>query len=175
MSYGEGAGFQLVQAMKGVMDVPIVVMTRRSSKEDISQALEKGADDYLQKPLDEISLAEVIKRNSTLINQSSSLMLKELKRKDISNINVSASFKLVKVSEKGLTIQSSVYCQPQTYLELSGEILEEVIGETCKRFTVLSSRKNSDDLYDTFLSIEDDFKLVNMARAFCFRKLKEQE
>lgn len=51
----EGFGFGIIGSIRKKIgnDLIIIVMSRRSSHEDINHALEIGANDYIQKPIDE--------------------------------------------------------------------------------------------------------------------------
>ncbi len=43
-------GFQICEAIRGVSNVPIVMLTARADTEDVVKGLEAGADDYVPKP-----------------------------------------------------------------------------------------------------------------------------
>jgi DNA-binding response OmpR family regulator len=45
-------GWQVCQRIRGTSDVPIIMLTARTEKEDIIKGLDLGADDYLIKPFD---------------------------------------------------------------------------------------------------------------------------
>lgn len=51
----EGFGYKIVEMMRKKIgnEVVIIVMSRRNSEADIKRALEAGANDYIQKPIDE--------------------------------------------------------------------------------------------------------------------------
>ena len=59
-------GFELTEALKRVMDVPILMLTARSDNSDRIKGLELGADDYLTKPFEPrelvLRLQNLIKR-----------------------------------------------------------------------------------------------------------------
>ena len=67
----EGFGFGIISSIRKKIgnDMIIIVMSRRSSRTDINRALEAGANDYIQKPLDENIL--VSKLNVFLNTKSS--------------------------------------------------------------------------------------------------------
>lgn len=51
----ESSGIEVLQWVRQNLDwrIPVIFMTRRDSEDDIIYALERGADDYLSKPLSE--------------------------------------------------------------------------------------------------------------------------
>ena len=54
LDIADGAGYQVIKAIRNKIDKKIIifVISRRTNQEDISFALDIGADDYLAKPLD---------------------------------------------------------------------------------------------------------------------------
>ncbi len=44
------SGFELIRSLRGVSEVPIVIVTARSDSHDVVAGLEAGADDYVRKP-----------------------------------------------------------------------------------------------------------------------------
>jgi two-component system KDP operon response regulator KdpE len=54
-------GFELVQEIRRVSDVPIILMTARSEETDIVRGLDLGADDYVPKPFSHLELLARIK------------------------------------------------------------------------------------------------------------------
>ncbi len=56
-----------------VKDIPILMLTGKGTKEDISHSLSLGASDYIVKPFDHDSL--VIRLNKTLTRKTSSVQV----------------------------------------------------------------------------------------------------
>ena len=54
-------GFETLQLLREVSDVPVIMLTVRSSEEDIVRGLELGADDYITKPFRARELSSRIK------------------------------------------------------------------------------------------------------------------
>ena len=63
MDNRSGVGFQLIQAVRNKLgpDLPIIVLSSRSSSEDIDKAFECGASDYLPKPISLEDIDEKVK------------------------------------------------------------------------------------------------------------------
>jgi len=59
-------GYEFISRIKGsyrLKEIPIVVLTSRSSEKHKEKALQSGAHDYLIKPFDEKSLTEILKKH----------------------------------------------------------------------------------------------------------------
>ena len=54
-------GFETLQLLREMSDVPVIMLTVRSSEEDIVRGLELGADDYITKPFRARELSSRIK------------------------------------------------------------------------------------------------------------------
>jgi len=59
---------KMIRGKSTLQDIPILMLTAKSSKEDIVQGLEMGADDYVTKPFD---IKEVLARINTLLRRTS--------------------------------------------------------------------------------------------------------
>lgn len=61
-------GYEACQQIRKDYDIPIIMLTARSEKEDIVKGLKLGADDYISKPFDEEELTArieaVLRRNN---------------------------------------------------------------------------------------------------------------
>jgi two-component system KDP operon response regulator KdpE len=72
-------GFETLQLLREVSDVPVIMLTVRSSEDDIVRGLELGADDYITKPFRARELSSRIKavvRRGTGQQQPESAVLK---------------------------------------------------------------------------------------------------
>lgn len=54
-------GFEVLRQLRSFSDVPVIVLTVRDQKIDITKGLELGADDYITKPFDHIELLARVK------------------------------------------------------------------------------------------------------------------
>lgn len=61
-------GWTTCEKIREISDVPIIMLTARSEKEDIVKGLKKGADDYLVKPFNE---DELLARIEAIMRRSS--------------------------------------------------------------------------------------------------------
>ncbi|MDQ0230269.1 response regulator transcription factor [Metabacillus malikii] len=61
-------GWTTCEKIRGISDVPIIMLTARSDKQDVVKGLKKGADDYLSKPFNE---QELLARIEAVIRRTS--------------------------------------------------------------------------------------------------------
>lgn len=122
-----GAGYPLIQALRKTNghDLPIIVLSRRSSKQDISLALEVGANDALSKPLDPPMLISKIKQHLGLEGKKNELTyysISESKRECSIHFDLNIS----EISEFGLTLCSPHLVTKGTSIALNGPIIKEI-------------------------------------------------
>lgn len=70
-------GWKTCEKIRKISDVPIIMLTARSEKEDIVKGLKKGADDYLIKPFHEdelIARLEAIMRRTSRTSHSENII-----------------------------------------------------------------------------------------------------
>jgi DNA-binding response OmpR family regulator len=72
-----GSGLELLSAMRGLSDIPIIVISAVSSYEQRVRAFELGADDYLSKPF---GMRELLARVRARLRRGPSLWLKVIRR-----------------------------------------------------------------------------------------------
>lgn len=53
---GGESGFQILEKVREKYDIPVIMLTARSSNEDVIKGLQLGSDDYITKPFDEAVL-----------------------------------------------------------------------------------------------------------------------
>src|SRR3990167_11515472 len=74
---------KMIRGKSTLQDIPILMLTAKSSKEDIVQGLEMGADDYVTKPFDirEVMarIHAILRRNDAKESASSIFSYKDLK------------------------------------------------------------------------------------------------
>lgn len=140
LEIGQGAGFTMVQAIRNKLglELPVFVVSRRQSREDITRALELGATDFIPKPVDDTYLIQKI--NQYLApNDGKSLPFFKVSEKDW-NCEFTYDAKIVTISEFGLTVESRHFITKDTYMELHGPIISEILQkETILKMSVNNS------------------------------------
>lgn len=115
-----GVGFKILETLRKRLgnEVMILIMSRRDSTEDINLALEYGANDYIQKPIDDLIL--INKLNLFLEKNSDDSNLPFL---TITTGDQDAEFQipliLYSVSEETIKILSKNYIAKNTYLNIT--------------------------------------------------------
>ncbi|MET1002932.1 MAG: response regulator transcription factor [Acidimicrobiia bacterium] len=62
------SGYEVIQALRGWTDIPIIVLSARETTQDKVAALEAGADDYMTKPF---AIDELLARVQALVRRAS--------------------------------------------------------------------------------------------------------
>lgn len=156
LDVGQGAGFTFLQAMRNKLDLklPIFIVSRRSSREDIARALELGANDFIPKPIDDVYLIQKLniyfKRPDL-----EPLPYFKVSEKDWP-CEFSYNLEISEISEFGFTLASKHFLTKGTYIELSGDFIKEVtLLNSPLKATVNSSWINEDTgLYNSFVELD---------------------
>jgi len=137
LNFGEGFSvIRRVRELKGE-GLPIFVLSRRSSQQDISNAFELGASDYITKPLDEIILLSKIKqfiiiRDGKFISPSEEQEDFTLRYKTISENHSPCKIKfdlhMSEISEFGITLVGKHFLARGTSVLLDSPLLQEITG-----------------------------------------------
>lgn len=152
LDIGQGAGFTFLQAIRNKMglELPVFIVSRRSSREDISRALELGANDFIPKPIDDTFVIQKI--NQYLKKEEiKPLPYFKISEKDW-ECELSFNIEIAEVSEFGLTLTCPHFLSKGTYLELNGNFLKELTGsEKALKCTINNSWINEETgLYMSF-------------------------
>jgi DNA-binding response OmpR family regulator len=172
LSEGAGAGFMVVKALRNKYqdNFPIVILSRRGNKADISYGFEVGATDYILKPIDPMLIIEKIK---TLINpqEKSAFPEREFSKKIPAQINVKA--KLVKVDSNYFYLESDFYIKKHIEIPITHSLFKDIFDYSKMEFLVhdcnldydsgkyivtLDPKKKSDDYFDAiqeYLKLKD--------------------
>jgi DNA-binding response OmpR family regulator len=116
----EVSGFDFVREIRKhpkVAQVPVLMLTKKSTREDVARAIQAGVTEYVMKPLDPVLLFE--KLDVCLEKEKKIRRVFEL---DLSGnplpIEVSIEGQITKLSESGLAIDSPVPVDPSMVFRL---------------------------------------------------------
>ncbi|MBI2519237.1 MAG: response regulator transcription factor [Bdellovibrio sp.] len=133
-----GAGLQVIEHIRRERgeSLPIIVMTRRSSPEDISLAFELGASDYITKPLDDLLLISKIKQ-FIRIRDGKAVLTKDddffLPFKQIPlgrrKCSFEVSLRITEISEYGVKFEGDHFFARGSSLKIQCPLFTEIFGE----------------------------------------------
>lgn len=120
----EGFGYKIIEMMRKKIgnQIIIIVMSRRNSTEDITKALESGANDYIQKPIDENII--IAKLNVFLDKQDDDIQFPfyAIPSGD-SECYFQVPLKIYSMNEEQITIYSNNYIAKGSLIELNNDFL----------------------------------------------------
>lgn len=150
-------GYKLIEAIrkKSNIHVPIVVISRLQTQEKITRALDVGADDYIPKPIDPVTLQSKVERffNIASNNNVEFRSVPKYERK----AQIEVPFRLTKVAEDGLYLKSDCYLPKGTPVKLQSEFFQTLIhNKEFRILTVSNSQVLPDGDYETFLEFDID-------------------
>lgn len=111
-------GLSLLKKIREFSDVSIIILSVRNSEQDIINALDSGADDYVTKPFNS---GELLARIRTCLRHSQP----ELKSPIFMNGNISVDFSKREVTRKGKIVKltSTEYSLLSLFIRNSGKVL----------------------------------------------------
>lgn len=112
-------GWEVCEKIRAFSDVPVIMLTARSDKQDLVKGLDCGADDYITKPFDE---RELLARVNAL--------LRRMPERKKAKIVVEGDFKL---NKEAYSLQYQAAKVPLTLKEFY--IIEALISRPTKTFT----------------------------------------
>jgi len=120
----EGFGYKIIEMMRKKIgnEIIIIVMSRRNSDEDIKKALEAGANDYIQKPIDENII--IAKLNVFLDKADDEIQFPfyAIPAGD-SECYFQVPLKIYSMNEERITIYSNNYIAKGSLIELNNDFL----------------------------------------------------
>lgn len=147
------------------LETPVIVLSNSNSKKTNSSALELGANDFVNKPIDGKLLISKIK---ALIDGSQAFS-KELEfgttPDKLPEIQILAKFRLVSISDIGLVLESSAYVAKGSKVKLCSDRIKEIFG--VKLIEVYSNGFDSEvsGVYRTTFEIDpEDKDLISKAK-----------
>lgn len=109
-------GYQVLQEIRKIVDVPVILLTARASVEDQINGFEKGADDYITKPytlsLVKLHIEALLKRSGKLKNS-----------REFGNIRVDLESKKVYWKDRYVETTRKEYELLVYFIEHSGAVL----------------------------------------------------
>lgn len=133
-----GAGFQIIQAIRNIRGdkIPLIVMSKRKSRTDITTALALGASDYLSKPLDESLFLTKIKQFIEIRHKkpfttgltSKFLLPFKIVPNHLKELDINFQLILRDISEFGITLEGSHFINRGTSIKIQNNILSEATG-----------------------------------------------
>lgn len=146
-------------------EVPVIVLSNTSSNKIISNALELGANDFVNKPVDGKLL--VGKINALVIgNQSFAKELEFGTTPDkLPEVTLASKLKLVSISDVGFLVEGCAYVAKGSRVNLRSVRIKEIFG--ADEIEVYSTGFNSEvsGVYTTTFEIDPDKKeMINLAK-----------
>jgi len=97
------SGFDVLKEIRGVSSVPVIILTVRSEDEDVLKGLETGADDYIIKPFNYLTLLARVKTvlrrsEKTPLEKGHSISMNTRLKIDFVNQRVHLDNKLIKLT-----------------------------------------------------------------------------
>ncbi len=157
------AGFSLIQALRNKDALlPIFVMSRRSDGADIIYALELGANDYINKPLDvDLLLAKISHNLKTNILDFKNFPLLKVTN-SVSSCQVKVNFKIREINEFGIVLECLNFVSKGTIVKISGAIIQEIFEEEFVSLRVSNINiDNSIGKFNTFLEFDPENQEMN--------------
>ena len=153
----DGEGFQLLKAMRNVLGqkLPIFVMSKRGSRDDVFRAMEAGANDFIPKPLDDKYLLLKLKEFMSDCKRIRELDHSYSKISETDKAGfVNIDFKVIRVGMDIFEIESDVFLTKEMTLNLKGEVIKDIFNEDQFTFKVIDSWQTSDTLFRATLERE---------------------
>jgi CheY-like chemotaxis protein len=122
-----GAGFQIIKALRQKYEnkITIIALSKRSSREDIDNALELGADDYIMKPIDMLILEPKLQEFCQLENVKSELPM-FLIPKNETDCDFQMKLSTKRINEDGIIFKSPYYISPKSAIHASGGLIFDI-------------------------------------------------
>lgn len=177
LDIASGAGFTMLQAVRNTfgLEIPLIILSRRSSREDIGKALELGANDFVSKPLDDTFLIQKI--NQYLRNPE----LKPLTYSKVSErdwpCEVTIDLGIQAINEFGVTLSSEHFLSKGSYIELKGSLVKEIINkDTPLKLTVNNSWIDEETKrYQAFCEFNyEDLQMMSTIRSYLLKNSASQ-
>jgi len=137
-----GEGFQLLKAMRNVIGstLPIFIMSKRGSEEDVSTAMEIGATDFIPKPLDDMYLLLKLKhylQGNKKVQDIESHLIKVSENEN--ELSLFGDYRIKKLSLDNIELEGDVFLLKEMVLNFSGDIFKEIFNKNKLKFKIQDS------------------------------------
>lgn len=122
-------GYELARAIRANADharTPILMLTRKRAREDVSAALQAGVDDYILKPIDEQLLLDKIESNIKKGNSKRHIFKHNLHESENGKAELKLSARIMSISEADVTVHTTMMVDERMPLELSSQVFDEM-------------------------------------------------
>lgn len=162
-----GSGFNILKTLRKnvTTDVKLIVVSRRTSEEDIQRAIELGADDFITKPIDNVTVAARVNsafddmfKDSTYLPYFAAPTLTR-------DAMVEIEMKMISLIEEGIKVFSSHFIAKGSPVNLTGQVMEKLSQDKVVRGFVKTIERSSEPQgYYMFISfnVEDEETLKNV-------------
>jgi DNA-binding response OmpR family regulator len=110
------------QSSQLLNETPTIVLSGMKDKESVTRAIGVGATDYVVKPFRATLLLQKVRRAL----KTASFYTYRFSKDEAAKAEISVSIELLKLSEVGIEIESSVKLAPEQEVVLSSELLEQI-------------------------------------------------
>lgn len=147
-----GEGYQLIKAIRNKRGnkLPLIVLSGRSSSHDISKAFEMGANDYIQKPIDEFSLVKKLKEYITPLSVENVefFPIPPL----MNECRIFSEVSISKLTEEKIVLKSNHFFSKETLIYLPKNIVSQLFGKEEERSFGVKENWIEDE--KTFFTVE---------------------
>lgn len=167
-----GAGYNLLELIKSKIDkkIPILVVSRRSTTEDIDKTLKMGANDFLAKPLDTFHLFQKIQNLIGDEQEESSCPLFYM-AEDNKACDINIKMSILKLSEEKILLTSKQCVTKGTGLHIGGSTLKELSGRDSFFTYITDSTKSSKtDSYNIEIAVPEERDIRTSIRKYIKEK-----
>ena len=128
----QGLGYGIIELIRKKMgsEIKLIAMTRRNSSEDIDRAFKSGANDYINKPVDEVL---IINKINSILNDNGQNESAKLPSYRLSASQSECLFEfdlyLYSISEGEIVFCSPNYLAKNSFLKVKGPLIDYILGQ----------------------------------------------
>ena len=166
----EGAGYQLIEAIKKTRKnpPPILVFSKQAKGRDIQLALSKGANDFIQKPLDQLVLNRKINELLQHHHYEDGMKYRDIPTQNHDAI-VTVHFLIKELREEEILILGEQSFPKNERLTLSGNTIRDIFQQECITLFVKYCKEWAENKYQICLEMKNEPELVHLSRNYIFK------